>query len=337
MPIPLRFLLAVLLTVALTVVSAQQAEPFTVALIPDTQRCTAWNPDVFVTQIQWLVDNARTRNIRFAIHLGDLTENDTVTPEWEAASAALRRLEQADLSYAVVPGNHDIADEVSDDIRSSGELFPEYFPPGRWQDDPHYGGHSENGWNAYHFFEGGGETFLVLALDYRPSVKTLEWATDVLDDHPTLPAILVTHDLVASRCSLFDETCRNGGVLTENGDYLWTSFIRRHDQIFLTVNGHSWPPEHLVMQNDAGHDVHMILTNYQAEFYGGNGLLRLLTFNIPGGTIENTTLSPWVMAKPVGQRGPSDIAIARDARNAFVIELDFSRRFASFQHRGDER
>ncbi len=333
----LRFPIYWLTGLALLLGAAQAQNPvpatsrFTLALIPDTQRYAAWNPEVFTTQTTWLSEEAQARDIRFAIHLGDITENDNVVSEWEGASAAMKVLEDADLPYAAVAGNHDMVDEAQDDRRKGSELYLEYFPPERWQTDPDYGGHSENGWNTYHLFEGGGQKFLVLALGYNPSGATLEWASTVLARYPQLPTILATHDLVGSRCELGDERCRNGGILTENGRFLWEGFIRQHDQIFLTVNSHSWPPEYLVKQNDAGNDVYMIMSNYQAEYYGGNGLLRLLEFDLGADTLKNLTLSPWVIQKPKERRGPSDIEQPSDARNQFTITLDFAKRFASFQ------
>jgi hypothetical protein len=304
---------------------------FVMAVIPDTQRYAAWNIDVFAAQTQWIADHAAERDIRFTVHLGDITENDTVVEEWEGASAAMRILESAGLPYAIVPGNHDIVNEVEDDQRDNErELFPVYFPPQRSEDMSTYGDHSPNRWNAYHVFDGEGQLFLVLALDYMPSASTLAWAQGVLDQHPTLPVILVAHDIVTSTCELGDESCTDGGTLTTTGERLWNTFIFQNDQIFLTVNGHSWPPEHLTLQNAAGNDVHLILTNYQAEHYGGNGLMRLFEFDLDTNTISATTFSPWVLQKPENRRTRSDVIERTDPRNQFTIELDFAARFAGF-------
>ncbi len=304
---------------------------FVLAVIPDTQRYAAWNINVFTAQTQWIADHASERDIRFTVHLGDVTENDNVVEEWEGASAAMRILETAGLPYAVVPGNHDILNEVEDDERDiEGELFPVYFPPQRSEPMSTYGGHSPNGWNAYHIFDGEGQPFLVLALDYMPSASTLEWAQSVIDQHPTLPVILVAHDIVTSVCALGDDGCVDGGTLSATGERLWDTFVFQNDQIFLTINGHSWPPEHLTLQNAAGNDVHLILTNYQAEYYGGNGLMRLFEFDLDANTISATTFSPWVLQKPENRRTRSDVAERTDPRNQFTIELDFMSRFAGF-------
>lgn len=304
---------------------------FTVAVIPDTQRYAAYNIDVFKSQTQWIADHAAERDIRFTLHLGDITENDTVVEEWQGADEAMRILEEAGLPYAIVAGNHDLVQEVPDDARSlDGELYPVYFPPERTAASPTYGGHSENGWNSFYTFDGEGQTFLVLALDYLPSESAIAWAQGVLDAHPTLPAILIAHDIVTSVCNLGDESCTDGGILSETGQRLWDTLIAPNDQIFLTLNGHSWPPERLQMQNNAGNEVNLILTNYQAEHYGGNGWMRLLEFDLDANEIRAVTFSPWVLQKPENRRGRSDLVDRTDARNQFVISIDFAARFSAF-------
>lgn len=304
---------------------------FMIAVIPDTQRYSAYNINVFKSQTQWIADHASERDIRFVLHLGDITENDTVIEEWQGADEAMRILDDAGIPYAIVAGNHDIVAEVPDDERPlDGELYPVYFPPERTENSPTYGGHTPNGWNSYYTFEGAGQTFMVIALDYVPSDATIEWAQDVIKAHADLPVILIAHDIVTSTCDLGDEACTNGAVLSETGQRLWNDLITSNDQIFMTINGHSWPPEHMTLVNDLGNPVQLMLTNYQAEHYGGNGWMRLLEFDLDANAITATTFSPWVLQKPENRRGPSDLLDRTDPRNQFVIDLDFAARFANF-------
>lgn len=53
----------------LFVCSAAYAEPFTVAVLPDTQWYTWQFPDLFTTQTQWIVDNYEEGNIVMVTHL----------------------------------------------------------------------------------------------------------------------------------------------------------------------------------------------------------------------------------------------------------------------------
>lgn len=304
---------------------------FVLAVIPDTQRYTDYRPEVFESQIQWIIDHTAERDIAFTLHVGDITENDIISEEWTAASEIMGLLEAEQLSYLIVPGNHDILNEVRDTERDfTNEMYLDYFPVERDAEQATFGGASPVGTSRYHIFEAERQQFLVLGLDYRVGQPTLDWAQGVLDEHPTLPVILLSHDILTSLCELGDETCVDGGVLTENGDYLWENFIRQNDQIFLTINGHSWPPEHITLRNDAGHNVEIVLTDYQAEYFGGNGHMRLLEFDLVNNTIDATTFSPWVEQKPENRRGPSDELEKTDARNQFTIDIDFAERFADF-------
>lgn len=328
----LWFLLALALpafVLAGAAVTAQDdAARFTIAFIPDTQRYAAYNIAVFEAQTRWIADHAAEHGIVFTVHLGDITENDTVTTEWEGASAAMQVLEDAGLDYLIVAGNHDIVDEVAETERDlSQERFLEFFPVERAARQASFGGASPTGYSRYSLIEGAGQTFLVLGLDYRVSAATLDWAQGVLDAHPSIPVILISHDIVTSLCDLGDDACQDGGVLSENGEFLWSNFIRQNDAIFLTVNGHSWPPEHITLTNDADHAVELILTNYQAEFYGGNGMLRLLDFDLSQGLVRASTFSPWVLQKPEARRGPSDRLELTDIRNQFEFVVDFQARF----------
>ena len=112
-----------------------------------------------------------------------------------------------------------------------------------------------DGYNSAHLVRAGGRRWLILALDWRISDPGLAWAQKVIDQHPQLPVILTTHDLAYA-----DSTGR--AQLSGNGKRLWDKLINDNDQIFLTLNGHYWPPGRAVLPNKAGHDVHVHITNY---------------------------------------------------------------------------
>jgi hypothetical protein len=114
----------------------------------------------------------------------------------------------------------------------------------------------------------GGRDWLFLALDWRASDKGLAWAHGVLDAHRTLPCVLTTHDLAAA-------DAKGVATLSAHGQRLWDRLIRRNDQIFLTLNGHYWPPGRTVLRNDAGHDVHVHIANYQDRYDGGAAMITV--------------------------------------------------------------
>jgi hypothetical protein len=66
--------------------SAQEA--FSVVLIPDTQNYSEFSSyGVYPHQMQWIANNQAARNIKFAVHLGDITNHDTAV-EYDVASGA---------------------------------------------------------------------------------------------------------------------------------------------------------------------------------------------------------------------------------------------------------
>ena len=51
------------------------ADPFTIAVLPDTQFYSESFPSIFNAQTDWIVAQRQARNIVFATQLGDLVQN----------------------------------------------------------------------------------------------------------------------------------------------------------------------------------------------------------------------------------------------------------------------
>jgi Concanavalin A-like lectin/glucanases superfamily len=320
--------LALLLQLTACSASAPGAAPsgrFTIAVIPDTQYlfdADRGNSEVLAASLRWLVAHRREYGIVFTAVLGDMVENHRAEELAEAARV-YRILDDAGMPYSVVAGNHDLSDSSRYDDQRGAEPYLTYFSAARRAGKPGFGGASDNGYNSYFVFEGGGRKWLLLALDWRVSPGSLAWAQGVIDAHPELPVILTSHELLASE------------GLSEYGRSLWDRLIARNDQIFLTINGHFWPPARRVLQNAAGHDVHLHLADYQDRYYGGSGMIRLYQFDLARGTVEVSTFSPWVMAQPPERRDGvlrRELALD-DADNRFVEYIDFAQRFRGFPRR----
>jgi hypothetical protein len=298
---------------------------FTLAVIPDTQYLfdgDRGDPAPLAATLNWILDHRAERNIVLTAHLGDIVENAGAA-ELAEAGQVFEIFDRHRVPYSVLAGNHDIDASATDQRGPSPYL--DVFGPHRTGRLPTYGGGTPDGYNTYHRFTAAGREWLLLALDWRPSDGSLDWARSVLAAHPRSPAILTTHDLADS-----DET----GVawLSEHGRRLWDGLIAGSDQIFLTLNGHYWPPGRLVRRNAAGRDVHVHITNYQDRYYGGAAMLRLYHFDLARDTIDVETFSPWIL----GQRPERRNALARreveltDPANRFSVGIDFADRFAGF-------
>jgi hypothetical protein len=230
-------------------------------------------------------------------------------------------LDMYELPYSIQAGNHDLLNASQNDMErdSRREPFLNYFPAELIQDQPTYGGQSRSGFNSYFVFQAVGQQFLILALDWRLSDESLVWVQSVLDAHADIPTILTTHDLLG-----FDRD-RNPR-LTRNGSRLWDEIIAPNNQIFLTINGHLHRQTHTIMQNDSGNDVLLMLVDYQSDYMGGNGMMRLLTFDLAHSTISAESFSPYVMSIPPDERSERDIERRTDAANQFKVELNILER-----------
>ncbi|WP_406339909.1 metallophosphoesterase [Streptomyces sp. NBC_01544] len=297
---------------------------FALAVLPDTQYlfdADSADPEPLKATFHYLVAQRQEANIAFMTHLGDVTEHGT--EEEIGLAADTFRTIHGKVPYSVLAGNHDI-NSGTDDQRGD-TAYLRAFGPQRFTSMPTFGGASPDGYNSYHVLQAAGREWLVLALDWRASEKGLAWAQGVLDAHPTLPVVLTTHDIAWAE--------DNGQAhLSDNGQRLWDRIIRGNDQIFMALGGHYWPPGRTVLTNDAGHDVHVHITNYQDRYYGGAGMVRLYSFDLVRQVVDVETFSPWFLARDPEKRTPLEAETIEltGPVDRFSLDIDFAERFQGF-------
>ena len=296
---------------------------FTVAVMPDTQYLfdqDRIHPAPLEASLRYVLDPKDDSNIVFLAHLGDLTQNGLAN-EFAAVGGAFEILDSKRAAYSVLAGNHD----VSGTDQRGDTPYLDTFGPKRFAGSPTYRGASPDGYNSYHVFRAGGREWMLLALDWRLSTAGFAWANAVLDANPTLPVILTTHEIAGS----YDDGTAG---LSGYGQQLWDGLINAHDQIFLTLNGHYWPPGSTTMTNKAGHDVHVHITNYQNRYYGGAAMIRTYRFDLDRGVIDVATFSPWIRQlseKNVNTLASQEIELTGSV-DYFSMAIDFEQRFAGF-------
>jgi len=299
-------------TVTCVEACGDHCEPFSIVLLPDTQYYTSKQANdannTYRRQMQWIIDHQQSDNILFAVHLGDIT-NDNTTAQWETASAAHALLDSAAIPYSVVGGNHDYL--VGGDFDRGGSLMNDYFPPSRFSGNTWYGGsYGGNITNNYTYFANGDQQFLVLSLEYSPRKDVLCWASDLIASHPNHHVIIATH------CYLTHGGVYSGGcpdlnydTVGSTGGDVWNELVAHHSNIFLVVSGHVGDSEYRVQTTNTGYDVHEMLVDYQFEgecgagsasqctnhcrtgTYHGNGWMRQLVFDPRQATITSHTLT----------------------------------------------
>lgn len=297
---------------------------FALAVLPDTQYlfdADSADPAPLRATFKYLLEQRAEDNVAFLTHLGDVTEHGT-EQEINLAGTTFQAIDGR-LPYSVLAGNHDV-NGGTDDQRGDTP-YRKVFGPDRFRHAATFLGSSADGYNSAHRITAAGRQWLILALDWRISDAGLTWARNILTANPKLPAIVTTHDLAWA-----DDAGQ--AYLSGNGQRLWDQLINEHDQIFLTLNGHYWPPGRTVLKNAAGHDVHVHITNYQDRYYGGAGMIRLYHFDLVRNRIDVETFAPWFLKRDAEDRTPLEaetIELTSDV-DRFSLSVDFDERFAGF-------
>lgn len=285
---------------------AHAAEPWRLVVVPDTQHYVddSNNVDDFMTQMQWIADHVEPLDIAFVSHIGDVVQHGSSRTEWDRAEGAMDLIDGR-VPYSVAIGDHDY---VIEEDRGSGA--PEYiarFGASRYAGRPWYGGASPDQKSHYQYFTAGGRTFLHLTLEWEVPGSiddpgtALGWGKQILDLHPHVPTIISTHSNLWDRSG---EKGRTNGIEEKDadgnsGEMVWTELVGNHPQVFMMLNGHShrgssqYDPTdpdadpagpsmdgefHQVSTNWHGLPVYEMLANYQDYPNGGDGWIRIITF-----------------------------------------------------------
>lgn len=283
-----------------------ESAPFTLAILPDTQKYSLQYPHIFTAQTDWIVANKDNKNIIFVLHEGDITHRNT-NPEWLNANESISVLDGV-VPYALALGNHDMGTGGSGNSRNTN-FFSEYFPVSRYQNLPTFGGVYEPDKmdNCYHLFRAGGIDWLILVLEFGPRDDVLAWANQVVTDHQDRQTIILTHTYLYSDDTLHGSKpshkwnphnygLAGGAGGANDGVEMWDKLVRRHRNISFVLNGHILNDGEgkLVGIGDHGNEVYQILANYQMLVNGGNGWLRLMEFIPDLGKVLIKTYSPYL-------------------------------------------
>ncbi|WP_415939894.1 LamG-like jellyroll fold domain-containing protein [Streptomyces sp. 039-1] len=271
-------------------------------------------------------------NIVFMAHLGDMTQ-DADPSSFEQVDKAFALLDAHGAAYSVVAGNHDLS---GDDTRGD-TTYLQTMGPSRFKHSKTFAGADSTGYNTAHIFQAAGRSWLMLALDWRTTDQGFTWANKVIKAHPKMPVIITTHDMVWSD---YDDNVfpyesgdpEDNAGLSDHGQTVWDKLVEDNDQVFLTVNGHYWPPGRTTKKNAAGNDVHMHIANYQNRYFGGGGMIRLYHFDLIRNTIDVETINPWILAQDPHSRNELAAELVRVSGpvDNFSVPIDFKERFSGF-------
>lgn len=277
-----------------------QKEKFSIIVVPDTQNVATDYPDMLIQTSDWIVDQAEALNIKMVLHVGDVVndgaENET---QWQNHHAAFDKIDAADIPMIIAIGNHDY-DNILNVDRGS-KAFNTHCGMYRYRDKPWFGGtYEENKTeDMYATLSIAGEKYLFMSLEFAPRQGVIDWANDVLHKYRDHKTIIVTHSFLyidgertqpGAAHHPHDYTGTKDGF---DGQALWEKCIKLHENIIAVYSGHhvEGHVSHRYDQGEAGNTVLQSFQNWQLAKHGGEGRLRVVTFETDG-TIKNEIFNP---------------------------------------------
>jgi Calcineurin-like phosphoesterase len=288
--------------------ASDNASKFTVVALPDTQNYSEFYPDIFKSQTNWIAKNKLSSNIRFVTHVGDVVNDATSSAQWANAKAAMSTLDKARVPYGVAAGNHDVRDAGSASNPYETAKYLKNFGPQNYQGQSWYKGASPTGMSNYQVFTGGGTQFLAMHINVDTPIEELAWAQGVLAANRDKPVMITTHRYLQDA-----EDYTGGFPIVPSGRYpdIWYNlepiyspngikseqffqdFVRTNKNVFMVNCGHFHEEYRQTSKNAYGQDVHEVLADYQDDANGGNGFMRLMTFDTAANKINVKSYSSW--------------------------------------------
>lgn len=249
---------------------------FSLVAIPDAQNYASTYPSIYYSQMNWVVNNKTTDNIKFVMSLGDNINTAANSSEWTNATTAYDLLTAGGVQYGLSLGNHDGAP-------SSTIAFNSAFATRLATAPNNCVGMGVDMDNTYCTFSASGMDFIVLFIEYDDTMTTgsnpvLVWADGVLTSHATSRAIVVTHNLLSTN------------NFTAQGSAIYEK-LKTHANLFLMLGGHS---DTTGQRSDTynGYTVYSLRSDYQSVDGQQSGYLRVMRFSPTNDLIYVTTYSP---------------------------------------------
>lgn len=280
---------------------------FSIIVLSDTQLYASEYPEIFSSQIDWILQEKEKLNIRFISHLGDIVnDNSADANQWQKMSKELSKLDGF-IPYALSPGNHDA--DFYDDEHVSFETFNRAFSVRKFRKQSWYGGGYLGNQNSYQLITVNKTQLLFIHLQIDPLDEVLEWADKILKQHRDAMAVIATHAFVYDDLPYRSEVSHYGGR-GNAGEDIWHKLIKSNCNVRMVLSGHfhtKTGENYLRSVNTCGEEVHQVVQNFQDLEKGGNGFLRIFRFLPIKKEIKVSTYSPYVGKLKKGRKSNFNI------------------------------
>ncbi len=258
--------------------------PFTVAWMSDPQYYAESFPAIYKKLADWLVEGYASGKISYVVDTGDIVNKSLERRQWVVADTSMRILDEAGMPYGAISGNHDIQHE-----QKVYDAYLYYFGEKRFSGDLHRGGSWRGGINHYDLLSFGAYDFIFLFIGngYEADTEGLAWADGILKAYPDRTAVVLTHYYLNAN-----------GTKSAGGRAIYDALVVPNDNVRLVLCGHihgaAIAKQRIRRADGSSRLVTEMLADYQSNPFGGEGYLRLLTFDPSKAMLSVRTYSPWL-------------------------------------------
>lgn len=242
---------------------------FSLVWMTDTQHYSDQYPSTYYNMTSWIANQSAVMRIQYVIHTGDIVDTATEDRQWKNANDSMSVLDNANVPYGVLGGNHDVQDGIQN--------FNKYFGAQRFQGRTYY--HAGNDGNHYDLITSNGVNFVIVYLSYGIDSSERAWASEVFRTYGARIGILAVHKYINSN-----------GNYTGNGSDLNNDLVAPNRNVWLVLCGHVHGA-HLNVRKAGSRTYYELLSDYQDLKTGGKGYQKILNFDIARNTVHVRTYS----------------------------------------------
>ncbi|UOQ86737.1 lamin tail domain-containing protein [Gracilibacillus salinarum] len=264
--------------------STNEEYDYTFAWLSDTQYYSESYPHIYDRQTDWIVEKQEEMKIEYVFHSGDLVDEADKEEQWLNADGSMKKLDDANIPYGVLAGNHDVLQKTEDYTE-----YYKYFGEDRFADESYYGGSYLNNRGHYDLISAGGNDYIMVYLGWGIDDDGIAWVNQVLSEHPDRTAILTFHEYLQAT-----------GTRHPLGEKIYQEVVLPNENVIAVLSGHYHEAQTLVDDIDDDGDgetdrqVYQMLADYQAGPEGGQGYMRLLHFDTDNNRVLVNTYSPYL-------------------------------------------
>ncbi|WP_438347453.1 S-layer homology domain-containing protein [Paenibacillus sp. FA6] len=260
----------------------QDEYDFSFVWMSDTQYYSQSYPKIYQNIVSWIADQKEKMNIKYVIHTGDVVDKSYQEYQWIEADKNMKVLEDAQIPYGVLAGNHDVGHQDNDYTK-----FQEYFGEERFKNNSTFAGSYENNRGHYDLVSSNGNDFIIVYMGWGLGDKEIDWMNEIVAKYPERKAILSLHEYML--------VSNNRAPIA---DKIFEKVVKPNKNVFATLSGHYHDAQLKVDELDDNGDgvadrkVFQMLADYQGAAEGGLGYIRLMQFDMKNNKLHMKTYSP---------------------------------------------